>query len=102
MSSLIFVTLLLMMLYAALRLKPLAQPARSGYDWQAPHWGRSAQMLRPPVQWRGATYARLLTLLSGNVRVADRLIQHRRADHPARSESWAIEQVIFDLLQDGF
>jgi hypothetical protein len=100
MFSLIFVTLLLMVLYTSLRLKPLNQLARSGYHWQAPSWGPNAPSM--PVRWRGATYARLLSLLSGNVRVADRLIQDRRADHPARSESWAIEQVIFDLLQDGF
>jgi hypothetical protein len=95
MFSLIFATLLLMVLYTVLRLHPMDRVFTSGR-------GYSAQFSLQPTRWRGAAYARLLYLLSGNARVADRLIQDRRQDSPARSEAWAIDQVIFDLLQDGF
>jgi hypothetical protein len=43
---------------------------------------------------------RLISMLNGEVRTAQRLINHVRDANPGQTPDWYVEKVIYDLEQD--
>jgi hypothetical protein len=61
------------------------------------------QALHPQIPTPTASspaHHRLLTLLNGDRRTAERLLIHTRRTHPDKPQSWHYEKIIYDLERD--
>lgn len=80
--------------------QPVVHPETVGYSQrelsQPVKFSKSAA--RSSVSWKVKN--RLNTLINGDMKTADRLLESTRLRNPERSEQWVWEKVIFDLERD--
>lgn len=72
---------------------------------QPPVQSRGRQQTMPRKLWGTSPasqqlHSKLLRLLRGDRKAANRLLEHVRYMHPGRSERWYYEKVIYDLQRD--
>lgn len=86
-----------------LGLRARRQPVRAGMgsDYEPTNTlpGKAGSP-RQKSQGSRQLWNRLMTLLNGDRRAAERLLESARKANPGRSEDWYLDKVIYDLRRD--